>query len=197
MTIRDYLSGIATLGLILPEAHTRRPSATAQRQGGLRSAAASTRTLVRVSRAAQNLPKILLIAVFIRGSDNRAVRPVCRLHLRRHAQSRLPDMNQGATAHQEHCRHNRRPGTTIDAAAIAELGAESVAVRDQLPSPLIDSTSAAIDLGVDGFLPDACEVGTIAAITYDVAALPPEAQLRADLERFLQMYDASSMCASV
>lgn len=100
-------------------------------------------------------------------------------------------MNQGATAHRDHASKNKQPGITVPQAALAELHAESNAIRAELPSSLVAAFPRDVDLGSEGFLPKAYEAGSIAAIRYDLGSLPNEDKLRADLKTFLQIYDAS------
>lgn len=68
------------------------------------------------------------------------------------------------------------------------LAAEAAAIRDALPSSSKEGLSATIDLGHRQGLPRSYEAGNLLAITYEVAALPDEQTLRADLSRMIGLY---------
>lgn len=148
---------------------------------------------VRVSGAAVNLPRIPWIAILRPDVTRTAQSGLYVVYLYDADLGRLYlTMNQGATAHREHAQKLQRPkGVTIDAAAIAELNNESLAIRAALPTSLVGTSPRTIDLRSDHFLPRAYEAGTIAAVEYDSATLPHEDVLRTDLSRFLKIYDAA------
>jgi hypothetical protein len=147
---------------------------------------------VRVSGAAQNLPRIAWIAVLNPEVTTTAQQGLYVVYLFDASISRVYlTLNQGVTAHRLHVQQIDRAGLTIDAAALNALAGESALIRAELASSLVGATVTGIDLGADGFLPKAYEAGTIAAVEYDLSALPFEGQLRDDLARFLWIYDAA------
>ncbi len=68
------------------------------------------------------------------------------------------------------------------------LKAEAGAIRDALPDESCTGLGATIDLGGRAGLPRSYEAGNLLAITYEVAAMPNEEVLRADLERMISLY---------
>lgn len=193
MPLRELLSGVAALGYDAALG-AQQPAQQHLRavRAGLAGMLPPSGLEVRVSGAAVNLPQIPWIAVLNPEVTRTAQAGLYVVFLYSAALDRVYlTMNQGATAHREHAQRSRPPGMTIDQAAVAELTAESAAIREELPKSLLAGTSSAIDLGASGFLPIAYEAGTIASTAYDVSALPPEGVLRADLGRFLQIYDAA------
>lgn len=68
------------------------------------------------------------------------------------------------------------------------LVAEAAAIRDALPADSKAGLSTTIDLGGRSGLPRSYEAGNLLAITYEVAALPDEQTLRADLSRMIALY---------
>jgi Domain of unknown function (DUF3578). len=106
-------------------------------------------------------------------------------------------MNQGATAHQDYYAEHRPSGVGIDKAALAEVTAETKAIRAQLAPELLQGTLSDIDLGASKlYLPRGYEAGNIAAVSYDLGDLPAESQLRGDLQRFLVLYQESVIARS-
>jgi hypothetical protein len=71
---------------------------------------------------------------------------------------------------------------------LAEISKETFAIRERLDTSLLAGTVNEISLGSDLFLPRAYEAGNVAAISYRVASLPTESELRADLQRFIALY---------
>jgi hypothetical protein len=69
-----------------------------------------------------------------------------------------------------------------------KLAAQAEAIREALPSEARAGLDAAIDLGGQAGLPRSYEAGNILAITYEIAALPDEQTLRADLSRMIALY---------
>lgn len=139
---------------------------------------------VRVSGASQNLPTIPWLAVLDPEVTTTAQEGLYIVYLFADTLERVYlSMNQGVTAHREYFREQgvARPGQ----AALAELRRESVILRNGLgANGLLDE----IVLGGRGFLPRAYEAGNIVAKGYDVASLPAERVLRADLDDFLAVY---------
>lgn len=148
---------------------------------------------VRVSGSAQNLPLVPWVAVLDRDVTRTAQAGLYVVYLYSASMERVYlSMNQGATAHRQHAASTVRPkGVTIDAASIAELQAESAAIRGELAGSLIVGLVETINLGSAGFLPRAYEAGSIVAREYNLASLPSEEELRGDLDRFLLLYQAS------
>ena len=97
-------------------------------------------------------------------------------------------MNQGATAHKQHYLDQRMANAAAERAALEEIAAETAALRERLGPELLAGTLENISLGASGYLPVGYEVGSVAALEYDVNALPPEATLQYDLARFLGIY---------
>ncbi|MGW1128552.1 MrcB family domain-containing protein [Streptomyces sp. NPDC002526] len=72
--------------------------------------------------------------------------------------------------------------------ARVRLAAEAAAIRDALSTDAKAGLSTTIDLGGRSGLPRSYEAGNLLAITYEVAALPSEQTLRADLARMITLY---------
>src|SRR6266498_5725010 len=68
------------------------------------------------------------------------------------------------------------------------LAADAVAIRESLPPSALMGLDATIHLGSKGFRQRGYEAGSIAAIRYDVSALPSEHDLGRDLRRILNLY---------
>ncbi|QWF84966.1 MrcB family domain-containing protein [Amycolatopsis sp. CA-230715] len=75
--------------------------------------------------------------------------------------------------------------------ARVRLAQQSSAIRDQIESSLIAGLAPAIDLKHTSQLPRDYEAGNIVAQTYSTATLPSEKELRADLQRFIQLYQVA------
>jgi hypothetical protein len=71
------------------------------------------------------------------------------------------------------------------------LAEQATAIRDGLEASLTDGLAPAIDLKHSSQLPRLYEAGNIAARTYQVDSLPTESDLRADLQRFIQLYQVA------
>jgi len=97
----------------------------------------------------------------------------------RHAPASGLTLNQGVG------RLRKRYG---DVEARRRLAADSSAVRAALGASSTAGTLHNITFGVTAPLQRAYEAGNIAAIQYDLSGLPPEAELLADLERFVDLY---------
>ncbi|MFF8522666.1 MrcB family domain-containing protein [Streptomyces werraensis] len=69
-----------------------------------------------------------------------------------------------------------------------KLAGQAEAIREALPSEVRAGLDATIDLGGQAGLPRSYEAGNILAITYEIAALPDEQTLRADLSRMIALY---------
>jgi hypothetical protein len=147
---------------------------------------------VRSSGSGQTLPKVPWIAVLDPDVTKTAQSGLYVVYLYDVAIKHVYlSMNQGATAHRHHYVESRPIGVGIDAAALAEVKAETAAIRSLLDPALMKDTESDIHLGSTLYLPRAYEAGNIAAIGYDLSALPPEPQLRDDLNRFLVLYGES------
>jgi hypothetical protein len=99
-------------------------------------------------------------------------------------------MNQGATQHLDDAKARGLKGRAAELAAIDELINEGELLRASLGEELLAGLDAPVQLGARRFLPEAYEVGNIAAVEYSTTRLPPESALRADLERFLALYQS-------
>ena len=97
-------------------------------------------------------------------------------------------MNQGATAHRQYYLDQQMTEGQAEKAAQAEIAAETEALRERLGPELLAGTLEHISLGATGYLPAGYEAGSVAALQYDVHALPTERTLLQDLERFLGIY---------
>lgn len=194
MTLRTYLADVRNLGYD-PAAGSQQEAQKHLRRvrAGIADHLPPTGFLVRVSGAAVNLPRIAWVAVLDPDVTRTAQSGLYVVYLFDALLDRVYlTMNQGATAHRIHVQSApRRKNQTIDQAAIAELEAESIAIRDKLPSSLLGGDARSINLRAEGFLPKGYEAGTICAIEYDLTALPQERQLQNDLERYLLIYDAA------
>lgn len=147
---------------------------------------------VRSSGSGQSLPKVPWIAVLDPDVTTTAQSGLYIVYLYDVNVERVfLSMNQGATAHREHYKENRAAGIGIDAAAIAELNAETTAIRDRLDPELLAGTVGDIALGSPLYLPRGYEAGNIASIPYELATLPSEQELVDDLKRFLLLYSES------
>ncbi|MGW5265706.1 MrcB family domain-containing protein [Microbispora sp. NPDC004025] len=69
------------------------------------------------------------------------------------------------------------------------LKAQAAAIRDAFAPEAIEDLSAAIDLRTNAPLPVDYEYGNIVARIYELATLPDETAMIADLQRFIQLYD--------
>ena len=99
-------------------------------------------------------------------------------------------LNQGVT---EVVTNYREQGRTR-AEARARLATQAAAIREALPGTARLGLTETIALHSPGPLQRDYEAGCILALTYDMAALPSEASLRSDLQRFVSLYqDAVSL----
>lgn len=148
---------------------------------------------VRCSGTAPNLPIVPWIAVLDPDITTTAKSGLYVVYLFSADLSRVYlTMNQGATARYDAWKQLPRPkGVSVDTATINELELISKAIRDELDDTLLSSTLPSIHLGSASFYPMAYEAGTIAAVEYSTSNLPSEAQLVSDLQKFLDIYDAS------
>jgi hypothetical protein len=147
---------------------------------------------VRSSGSGQTLPKVAWIAVLDPDVTTTAQSGLYVVYLydveTKHV---FLSMNQGATAHRLHYVANSPPSGGVDKAALAELHAETAAIRGLLDPALLSGSVGDIQLGSELYLPRGYEAGNIAAIPYDLSALPAEQQLREDLHQFLILYGES------
>jgi 5-methylcytosine-specific restriction enzyme MrcB-like protein len=68
------------------------------------------------------------------------------------------------------------------------LAADATAIRSQLPPETLMGLDVSLDLGSKGARQRGYEAGNVVALRYEVDRLPSEHQLRADLLRFLALY---------
>jgi hypothetical protein len=68
------------------------------------------------------------------------------------------------------------------------LAADAATIREALPPNAVAGLDRRMRLGPGGARQRAYEAGNIVATRYDLNALPPEAQLRADLRRMMDLY---------
>jgi hypothetical protein len=68
------------------------------------------------------------------------------------------------------------------------LAAQAEAIREALPVEARTGLDTTIDLGGRSGLPRSYEAGNLLAIPYEIAALPEEQTLRADLSRMITLY---------
>lgn len=145
---------------------------------------------VLVSGAGQSLPFVPWIAILNPEVTTTAQQGLYVVYLYRVDLSRMYlSMNQGATQHKNNAEASGLKGVTAERAALAELGRESELLRAHLDTATLDGLARSIDLGHRSFLPRGYEKGSIAAVEYDPRNLPSESTLRADLTRFLALYD--------
>ncbi|WP_243706038.1 MrcB family domain-containing protein [Micromonospora sp. KC721] len=148
---------------------------------------------VLASGAGQSLPVVPWIAVLDPDVTTTAQEGLYVVYLFRKDLSRVYlSMNQGATQHQRRAGEKGLRGVAQDRAALAVLRNESNLMRKHLSDEALAGLAETIELGAprNRFLPCGYEEGNIAAIEYDPTQLPDEQILRADLTRFLALYDA-------
>nr|WP_275693384.1 DUF3578 domain-containing protein [Nocardioides sp. TF02-7] len=75
-----------------------------------------------------------------------------------------------------------------DVEARSRLASDAAAVRAALGTTATAGTLPNVTFGVNAPLQRAYEAGNIAAIQYDLADLPPDADLLTDLDRFVDLY---------
>lgn len=144
---------------------------------------------LRSSGSGQSLPKVAWVAILDPDVTTTAQRGLYVVYLFDvGTQHVFLSMNQGATAHLDYYRSNPPTPPGVERAALTEIRNETEAVRELLDPQLLSGTAHEIHLGSSLYLPRGYEAGNIAAITYDLLALPSEGQLREDLLRFLTMY---------
>ena len=147
---------------------------------------------LRSSGSGQSLPKVAWIAVLDPDVTTTAQRGLYLVYLFSVGTERVfLSMNQGATAHLEYYRKNPPTPAGAERAALAEIRSETALIREALDPELLLGTVAEMDLGSSRYLPRGYEAGNIAAVLYDLKHLPTEDQLRADLNRFLVLYEES------
>lgn len=82
--------------------------------------------------------------------------------------------------------------TLGNAAARVRLAEEAHAIRSKLPADAIAGLDTGLDLGSRGFRQRAYEAGTVVSRRYSLDTLPAEPELRADLTRFLHVYQLAA-----
>ncbi|SCL30081.1 protein of unknown function [Micromonospora pallida] len=154
---------------------------------------------VRVSGSSQSLPLVPWIAVLDPEVTTTAQEGLYVVYLFRKDLPRVYlSMNQGATQHYQNAQKKKEKGeedlegVTCKDLALAALREESALLRKHLSDEALTGLVAAIQLGAPRkyFLPSGYEEGNVAAIEYDPTQLPAEETLRADLARFLALYEA-------
>ncbi len=193
MDLNTALAGVRDLAYD-PEAGAGQPAQQHLREarGWLPTILPPIGLRVRVSGAAQNLPRIPWVGVLNPEVTSTAQSGLYVVYLYdAHLERVYLTMNQGATAHRRVAQSAERAGMTINEYALGALRRESAILRGELPGSLIDGTDSLIDLSAEGFLPEAYEAGTIAALPYELASLPPPAAMQEQLMRFLAIYDAT------
>jgi hypothetical protein len=145
---------------------------------------------VLVSGAGQSLAMVPWIAILDRDVTTTAQEGLYVVYLYSADLTRVYlSMNQGATQHLNNAKESGVKGVRAEQAALADLRHESELIRANLDAVVLKDLLTTIDLGVSRFLPRGYEEGNIAAVEYDPTQLPDEAALRADLARFLALYD--------
>jgi hypothetical protein len=100
-------------------------------------------------------------------------------------------MNQGATQHLTNAQEAGLRGKEAERSALTEITAETLAMRELVGAAIPEGTTSEIDLdAAQYYLPVAYEAGNIAAIEYQMAALPNAATLADDLAAFASLYSA-------
>jgi MrcB-like, N-terminal domain len=191
MELREALDGVRGLGYV----HTRDATQPAQRhlqqveKGVEHVLPAGLR--VRSSGRGQSLPMVPWIAVLDPDVTQTAHKGLYVVYLYRQDLSRVfLSMNQGATQHLDDAKARGLKGGAAELAAIGELTNESRLLRASLSEELLVGLDTPVKLGARRFLPEAYEAGNIVAVEYNTASLPAESALRADLERFLALYQS-------
>ena len=145
---------------------------------------------VRVSGSGQSLPLVPWIALLNPDVTTTATDGLYLVYLYDRALQRVYlSMNQGATQHRRQAETDGLKGKAAEASALAEIGAETVALRAALDPSMLAGTQSEIDLGASNFLPRGYEAGSVAAIEYAVSALPSTEALSHDLARFAVLYE--------
>jgi hypothetical protein len=96
-------------------------------------------------------------------------------------------MNQGATQHLRTAEAAGHRGRAAEQTALTEIAGETAVLRE-LAGSVLAGTLEVIELGATRFLPTAYEAGNIAALRYEMSALPTAEELTADLLRFTALY---------
>jgi hypothetical protein len=193
MDLRECLVGVSAFGYA-PAAGNSQPAQRHLRdvRRELASLLPSGGYRVRVSGSAVNLPAVPWVAVLDPDVTTTARSGLYVVYLYSADLERAYlTVNQGATAHYDYWRERRVPGRTIRQLAVEALQTETEAIRSRLPHSLVGSGAPQVELGWPGFLPDAYQVASVAAIQYECRQMPDNSVLVADLSRFLQIYDAA------
>lgn len=145
---------------------------------------------VLVSGSGQSLPVVPWISILNLDVTTTAQEGLYVVYLFRRDLSRVYlSMNQGATQHRRNAEDRGLVGVKAEAAALTELHRESVLLRNGLSDAAKEGLIEEIDLAAPAyFLPRGYEAGNVVAADYDLARLPNEGTLRADLTRFLALY---------
>jgi len=97
-------------------------------------------------------------------------------------------MNQGATQHLNAAHGAGLTGSAAEQSALNTIAKETELIRRAIGTSLLANTLEDIELPSGHFLPDAYQNGNIAALRYSLGALPDNAQLVRDLEKFTLLY---------
>lgn len=144
---------------------------------------------VRVSGSGQSLPVVPWIAFLDPDVTTTATDGLYLVYLFSSSLDRVYlSMNQGATQHRRRAEASGLKGRAAETAALAEIGAETRAMREALDASMLLDSDETIQLGASNFLPSAYEAGSVAAMTYRTDVLPTAAALGSDLERFAALY---------
>lgn len=147
---------------------------------------------ILVSGSGQSLPVVPWIAVLDKDVTTTAQEGLYVVYLYRADLSCVYlSMNQGATQHKRAAEARGLKGVAAENAACEELLRESALIREGLSADALAGLLTEIDLGSGRFLPHAYECGSIAAVSYALAALPSEDVLRDDLAVFRGLYESS------
>lgn len=144
---------------------------------------------VRVSGSGQSLPVVPWIAFLDPDVTTTATDGLYVVYLFSTSLERVYlSMNQGATQHRRRAEAQGLVGKGAEYAALAEIEAETAAMREALAESMLLDTESDIALEATRFLPRAYEAGSVAAMVYELDALPSATDLGADLERFAALY---------
>jgi hypothetical protein len=144
---------------------------------------------VRVSGSGQSLPVVPWIALLDPDVTTTATDGLYIVYLYTSGIDAVYlSMNQGATQHRRTAEMDGHKGRAADETALAEIAAETAVLRELAGSSLLEGTLELIELGAPRFLPAAYEAGNVAALRYEMSALPMAAKLTADLSRFTALY---------
>jgi hypothetical protein len=147
---------------------------------------------VRVSGNAFSLPTVPWIAFLDPDVTKTATDGLYVVYLFRPDLSTVYlSMKQGVTQHLRAAKNAGLKGKAAQAQALTHITQESEKIRSALDPSYMKARDVSIDLAAPGFLPAAYEAGNIAAVRYELPALPTNGQLAEDLQSFSLLYDES------